>query len=413
MRKNPLPVLFSMVLLDQIAVWMLLPILPLLLVEPSSSFFLLNSATQVESVGYILLGLIFGTFPLMQFISSPILGEISDKYGRKPTLIFSALCLTIGYALFVVGVIFKFIPLLFLARVLSGIGGGSLGVIFASASDISSEENRTKNFSIIAAASGLGLILGPLLGGILSDNTVSSFFSVLIPLYFLTILALGNLFIVSFYFVETLERLNATKTIKWNKPLSYIKNAYHSIQMRSTFFVSFAFAVSLALFVSFGPVLIYDRFSLSESSLSYFLAYFGFCIIIVQICFVARLSNSLRQIKTLQLGLASMFTGLLVLYVASVWVWMLLAAPLIAFGVGLSYTTITSLLSIMTSKDKQGEILGINASVQSLAFALPGTISGLIATKLSISAPIILAGIIILCSIYVTLKSKSIGSLSD
>jgi DHA1 family tetracycline resistance protein-like MFS transporter len=412
MRKNPLPVLFSMVLLDQIAVWMLLPILPLLLVEPNSSFFLLSSAAQVESVGYILLGLIFGTFPLMQFISSPILGEVSDKYGRKPAIMFSAFCLTIGYLLFVIGVLIKFIPLLFLARVLSGIGGGSLGVIFASASDISSEKNRTKNFSIIAAASGLGLILGPLLGGILSDNSISSFFNVLIPLYALAILALGNLVVVSIYFSETLERPDKTRTIKWNKPLTYVKGAYHSVQMRSIFLVSFIFSVSLALFVSFGPVLIYDRFSLSESSLSYFLAYFGFWIIITQILLVARLSRSLGKVKTLQLGLTCIFTGLLVLYLAPIWIWMLLAAPLIAFGVALSYTTITSLLSIETSKEKQGEVLGINASVQSLAFALPGTISGLIATQLTISAPIILAGIIVLCGIYVTIKSKSFRYLN-
>jgi MFS family permease len=407
MKKNPLPVLFSMVLLDQIAVWMLLPILPLLLVEPSSTFFLLNGPAQVESIGYILLGLIFATFPLMQFISSPILGEVSDKYGRKPAIIFSALCLTIGYTLFAVGVVFKFIPLLFLARVISGIGGGSLGIIFASASDISSEENRTKNFSIIAAASGLGLILGPLLGGILSDNSIFSFFNVLIPLYFLTILAFVNLLVVSLYFSETLKQPNKTHSIKWSKPLTYIKDAYHSVQMRSIFFVSFTFTVSLALFVSFGPVLIYDRFILSESSLSYFLAYFGFWIIVTQLLFVSCLSRYLGKIKTLQLGLISIFAGLLVLYLGTLWIWLLLAAPLIAFGVALSYTTITSLLSMKASQEKQGEVLGTNASVQSLAFALPGAISGLIATQLTVSAPIILAGIIILCGIYITFKAKS------
>lgn len=408
MKKNPLPVLFSMVLLDQMAAWMLLPILPLLFTEEKSTFFLLNNVSNVESFGYILLGLIFGAFPLMQFLASPILGEASDKFGRKPVIVFSAACITVGYILFVVGVIFKFIPLLFLARIVSGIGGGSLGVIFASASDISTEATRTKNFSIIAAASGLGLILGPLLGGVLSDSSVTSFFSVLIPLYCLTLLALGNLLIVSLYFPETLNQPDKARQIKWSMPLTYIINAFRLVEVRGVFLISFLFSVSLALFVSFGPALIYDRFSVSESSLSYFLAYFGFWIILTQILFVSRLSRSLGKIGTLRIGLIAMCSGLLVLYVAPVWIWMLIAAPLIAFGVALAYTTITSLLSIKTHKEKQGEILGMNASIQSLAFALPGTVSGLIATKLTVSAPIVLAGIIVVSGIWITFKSKSL-----
>jgi predicted MFS family arabinose efflux permease len=210
-----------------------------------------------------------------------------------------------------------------------------------------------------------------------------------------------------FYFSETLNSLNPARIVNWNKPLSYIKEAYCTPNTKGVFLVSFLFSVSLALFVSFGPVLIYNRFNLSETALSYFLAYFGFWIIITQIVLVSPVSRLIGQTRALRLGIMVMFGGLLGLYFAQTWIWLLLTTPIIAVGVALSYTTIVSLLSILTSNEKQGEILGINASVQSLAFALPGSISGIIAAKLAVSAPIILAVITALFAVYITFKAKS------
>jgi DHA1 family tetracycline resistance protein-like MFS transporter len=396
--KKVLPVLFSMVLLDQMASWMLLPVLPLLFVEPSSAYFLLKDPAQAQSIGYILLGLVFGAFPLMQFFAGPVLGEVSDKYGRKPVLVLAALSIAAGYMILVGAVLLRSLPALFIARILSGIGGGSLGVIFASAADISSESTRAKNFGIVAAAAGLGLILGPLAGGVLSDGSLNSHFSLLIPLYVLILLALCNVVIVAFYFPETLIRLDPTRVIEWGKSLLYIRQAYVTRQLRGIFLVSFLFSASLALFITFGPVLMYGRFGLSESYLSYFLGYFGLSVIVAQGGLITRLLRIAPEEVVLRDSLLGIFVGLWILYFASSWPWLLLATPIIAMCVAFCYTMIASLLSLRTVSGRQGEILGINTSVQALGFAIPGIFSGLLAARLSADATIAAAGVCILCA---------------
>ena len=213
--KKVFPILFSMVLLDQTAFGVLLPIISVLFIEPQSTYFLLSGPAQAQTTGYILLSLLFGTFPLAQFFAGPVLGELSDRFGRKPILIFAALSITVAYGVFAYGIVIKNIQLLFLSRVLAGIGGGSVGVIFASAADISSPADRAKNFGIIASASGLGLILGPLIGGLLSDSSTVSFFNLTTPVYALLILGLCNLLIVSTLFPETYGGRGETQRINW------------------------------------------------------------------------------------------------------------------------------------------------------------------------------------------------------
>lgn len=390
--KNVLPILFSMVLLDQVAFGILLPVMSLLFVEYQSPYFLLSNPEQVRTIGYLLLGLLFATFPLAQFIAAPILGEFSDKFGRKPVLVVAVICITLAYALFAGGVILKSIPLLFLARLLSGIGGGSVGAIFASAADISSISDRAENFGIIASASGLGLILGPLIGGVLSDSSIISFFNLLTPLYALGFLGIFNFFIIVFLLPETHKTPERARQIKWTRSLLHLQESYRNKHLRDTFFVSFLFSACLSLFLTFGSVVVLQRFSLSQTVLSYFLGYFGFWIIVSQLGLIKLLLRVVREEIILRNSLLGISVGLLMFYFAPSLPWLLVITPIIALSVGLSYTMITTLLSIRTAPERQGETLGINTSVQSLAQAIPALFSGLVASSLTVSAPI-LAGV--------------------
>ena len=387
--KNVLPTLFLMVLLDQVAFGILLPIMSLLFVESHSAYFLLNNSEQVHTIGYLLLGLLFATFPFAQFIAAPVLGEFSDKFGRKPILVFAVVCITAAYALFAGGIILRNIPLLFLARMLSGIGGGSVGAIFASAADISTASARTKNFGIIASASGLGLILGPLIGGILSDSSIVPFFNLLTPLYALAFLGVLNLLIVTIWFPETHKTPDHMRRITWLRSLLHIRESYRNKNLRGIFLVSFLFSVCLSLFLTFGSVVVLQRFSLSQTSLSYFLGYFGFWIIVTQLGLIRLLLHIAREEIILRDSLLGIAVGLLMLYFVPSLPWLLLITPVLSLSVSLSYTMITSLLSDRSPAEKQGEMLGINTSVQSLAQTIPALFSGFVAASLSVSAPII------------------------
>jgi DHA1 family tetracycline resistance protein-like MFS transporter len=160
-------------------------------------------------------------------------------------------------------------------------------------------------------------------------------------------------------------------------------------------------------------VLFYSRFAFSSSVLGYFLAYFGISVILTQVFLVPRIITLADDAVVLRDGLLSVFVGLLILYFAPSWHWLILGTPILALGTALSYTMITSLLSFRSESTDQGEVLGINTSVQSLGFALPGLFSGLIAAYLSAGAPIALAGTFVLFAAAIVFFSKELKPRKD
>lgn len=130
-RNNPLPVIFFTVFVDLVGFGILIPVIPLLLANPKSPYYILSGSTNIAE-GYILLGFLTAIFPLMQFLAAPILGQLSDKYGRKKILGISLLGTSLSYILFAIGIITKNIPLLFISRAFDGITGGNAPVFVAS-----------------------------------------------------------------------------------------------------------------------------------------------------------------------------------------------------------------------------------------------------------------------------------------
>src|SRR3989344_3479623 len=174
-RNKPLPVIFFTVFVDLIGFGILIPVVPLLLADPESSYFLLPKGFTVNQ-GYIMLGFLTAMFPLMQFLAAPILGQLSDKFGRKRILAISLFGTCLSYLIFAYAILTRNIPLLFAARAFDGITGGNIAVAQAAIADVTTPANRAKNFGLIGAAFGLGFILGPYIGGKLSDPTVVSWF---------------------------------------------------------------------------------------------------------------------------------------------------------------------------------------------------------------------------------------------
>ena len=134
--KNPLTIVIFTIFLDALGFGILIPIVPLLLADPNSSFYVLSKNVPVET-GYILLGLITAIFPLMQLFSTSILGQFSDKFGRKPILMYTLFITAASYALFAFAIFIKNIPLLFFARAMAGIASGNLSVAQAAIADLS------------------------------------------------------------------------------------------------------------------------------------------------------------------------------------------------------------------------------------------------------------------------------------
>jgi DHA1 family tetracycline resistance protein-like MFS transporter len=147
---------------------MVIPIIPILFTDPSSPSFMLPD-TRSLAISYC--GLITALFGLMQFIASPILGELSDVYGRKRLLTLGVATLAIAQMLFGFGIGIASLALLLVSRAIAGLAGANFSIAQAAIADVSEPHERAKNFGLIGAAFGIGFILGPLLGGWIAHLT--------------------------------------------------------------------------------------------------------------------------------------------------------------------------------------------------------------------------------------------------
>ena len=152
MKKSPLLPIFLIVFIDLLGFGLILPLLPFY----AKSF----------GANELTIGLLLASYSLMQFIGAPVLGRLSDKYGRRPILLISQLGTFAGFVMlgFANG-----LGMLFASRIVDGVSGGNISTAQAYIADISDEKNRAKNFGLIGAAFGLGFIIGPAVGGFLSQ----------------------------------------------------------------------------------------------------------------------------------------------------------------------------------------------------------------------------------------------------
>src|SRR5206468_245440 len=133
-KRQPIWIIIFTILLDTLGIGILVPVVPQLLGNPASPHYLLGPG-MTPGVGYVLLGFLVAIFPIMQFFATPILGQLSDRYGRKPILALSLFGTSLGYVLFALGIVFRSIPTLFAARALDGVTGGNISVAQAAIAD--------------------------------------------------------------------------------------------------------------------------------------------------------------------------------------------------------------------------------------------------------------------------------------
>ena len=277
--KHPLLAVFMTVFVDLVGVGILIPIFPQLITPGSPDSILPDGWSPTN--GLILLGWLSAAYPIAQFLAAPLLGQLSDKFGRKVVLQLSILGTALGYALFAYGLATKNIPLLFASRILDGITGGNISVAQAAIADISTNKNRAKNFGLIGMAFGLGFILGPYIGGKLADPSVVSWFSAATPFWFAMGLSLFNILLITLFLPETLK-IKSNKRIDIAKPFHNIASAFSRPGLRSIMPSSFLFTAGFTFFTTFFGVVLVQKFGFNASNTGDYFAYVGLWIAVVQ-----------------------------------------------------------------------------------------------------------------------------------
>ncbi len=409
-NKRSLFFLFFTVFLDMLGFGILIPIIPQLFANPASQFYLLSPETSI-GFGYILLGFLVAVFPLGQFFSTSIMGQLSDFYGRKKLLIISIGATVIAYVLFALGIWWRNIPLLFISRFFAGITGGNIVVAQAAIADLTIPENRSRNFGMIGAAFGLGFIIGPYIGGKLSDPTFIAGLTPASPFWFAAGLALINTLLIIFYFKETNLSPKREK-LNWNKSIANIKRALVLPNLRHLYVTSFLYQAGFSFYTSFFAVYLVYKFSVDQGTIGEFFAFIGLCVVLTQVFIVRRVAKAYKEETILRWSILGSGLAVLSFFMPHQLLFLFALVPFFAVFNGLSLVNLTALISKSADSKEQGEILGINASVSALAQAIPPAISGFVAAIIIPTQPIVVAGVFILVSgvyfvfIFKTLRNK-------
>jgi multidrug resistance protein len=296
---------------------------------------------------------------------------LSDRVGRRPVLIFGLLGSAASY------VVFAFagsLAVLFLSRILAGIGGATVPVAQAYIADITPPEKRAGNLGLIGAAFGLGFIFGPALGGILAPISAEA------PGLAAAALCLGNGILALFLLPESLSKEERAHRDLGRKPfrmtdfLSAIRNPITARILLLSFLFTAAFAAMQPTFPLFSAI----RFGLDERHVGYLFAFLGTISAVVQGGLVRRLVPVLGETRLIQLSGIPFIAGLLAIAFAHSMGLLLMGLALLALGFGGTLPSIASLLSRVAPPELQGSVLGIGQSVGSLARIIGPTLAGVV-----------------------------------
>jgi DHA1 family tetracycline resistance protein-like MFS transporter len=358
---GPLLLIFVTIFIDLIGFGMVIPILPF------------YSQTEPFLASPFTIGLLVAIYSWMQFFFTPVLGYLSDKYGRRPVLFVSLLGSALGY--FVIGFA-NTLALVFVGRIISGITGGSISTAQAYIADVTTKENRARGMGLFGAAFGLGFILGPAMAGVLSK------YGIQVPFYFAAVLSLANAIAVYFILPESLKREHRAEDEprkgRIAETLEILHDAHFRMIAGTYFLLITAFSIMTYAFVLYTEFI----FGYNAEQNGYLFAYVGMISIVMQgVVFgvAARKfgESRLAVFGCFVLGVSLFLTPYMSPETGGL-AGLLAVSALISFGNAFATPALNSLASKNAPAHQQGRAMGVMQSGASLARAIGPTIGGIL-----------------------------------
>ena len=337
--SRPLFVIFLTLFVNLVGFGIIIPLLP---------FY-----AQTFGASPMVIGLLFASFSVSQLFASPILGDLSDRWGRRPVLIFSLLGTVVSFVMLALA---HSLAMLFAARIVDGLSGGNITTARAYIADITAEEDRARAFGILGAAFGLGFIVGPGLGGLFSHISYTA------PIWAAAIITVFATALAYMWLPETVHRAHAGGASPWMSLVELGGRANLRILFGIDFVYWTAFAVYQTTFALFGA----RRFGFDAAETGYLLAVFGFFGVLVQGVVVGWIVGAIGEKRTLSIGFAAAaigWGGSAFTHSVPVFIAMLLPG---ALGIGLCSATLSALISKAAGPHEQGRVQGAAGALESL-----------------------------------------------
>ncbi|WP_445168229.1 MFS transporter [Mycolicibacterium sp. Dal123E01] len=379
--------LLVVILIDSISYTIVVPILSAALLSDHPVLM----ATASEDTRYIVYGLALGIFEVMLLYMAPVLGEISDRKGRRVVLLACLAGAIVSFVLIGAAILANFVALLLLGRLLGGATAGSQPVAQAAAVDVSTEDRKPLALSLALLASSLGFVAGPLLGGLMSwdDNVAVS--DLVIPVVVTAVLAMGGIVLVLFGYRDSRPPLaqHAGKIDLWMGVRGF-RAALTDSAIRRLVFVFALMQMAWGAFFLFLPSLLYERFDVETSVVTLMLALLGvgFCLAYGLILPWLSKHSSARTLTVWSLWATVALMAAAVFW-ADLGVMWAVTLP-IAATVSVAFGAILTQFSDAVDGERQGWILGIVGSVNALAWAVASIAAGFL-SGISYVAPFVLA----------------------
>jgi DHA1 family tetracycline resistance protein-like MFS transporter len=348
-RRAAFVFIFITVLLDMLALGIIIPVLPGLIV----GFMNGDTAGAAEVLG------LFGTaWALMQFGFSPLLGALSDRFGRRPVILISNLGLGLDYILMAVA---PSLWLLFVGRVISGITAASISTGYAYVADVTEPEQRAARFGMLGAAFGAGFVFGPALGGLAGS------FDPRLPFWIAAGLSLANALYGWLVLPESLPR-ERRMPFAWRRanPMGSLVLLRSHRELLGFASVGFLSNLAHAVLPSMGVLYMLYRYGWGERTVGFVMAGVGLCAIVVQGGLIGPAVRMFGERKALMIGLLFGSVGFFVYGVAATSTLFMIGVPLMALW-GIASPALMSLMSRRVGADEQGQLQGANASLMGIA----------------------------------------------
>ncbi len=402
--RRGLVLVFIILFLDIMGIAIIVPVLPSYLKELTGDTI---SEAAVDG-GWLLL-----VYSGMQFLFAPLIGNLSDRFGRRPILLASVLTFALDNLICALAVSYW---MLFVGRVLAGISGASFSTAAAYIADVSDDSNRAKNFGLIGIAFGTGFALGPVLGGLLGE------FGPRIPFYGAAALSFANFLVAWFLLPETLESHNRRR-FEWRRanPLGALNQMRNYPGIGWVLLVFFLFWQAHAVYPAVWSFVSSYRYNWSEGQIGLSLGIFGVCGALVMAVVLPRIIPLLGEWKTGAVGL--IFTGLgLFGYAFSFQGWMVYAVILVTCLEALADPPLRSIASAKVPPSAQGELQGALSSISSFTTIVgPLIFAQMFSTFTAPEAPVVFAGapyllggifVMLAIGIYIV-KLRPVSSVSE